>query len=331
MGFTNISLFSGIGGIELGLGLAVPALRTVAYVEREAYCCEILATRMEEECIPPAPIWTDVTTFDGRPWRGLVDCLSGGFPCQDISNAGKRAGIGGERSGLWFEYVRLIREVGPTFVFVENVAALVQRGLSTVLGSLAELGFDAEWDVFTAAEVGAPHLRKRLFILAYDNSCRLSEHVQFDGHASQATADRRACGEHADGRDPALAHSGGERRQQVAGGAHGHESADAWWSASYGHKPASDGPDVAYGSGTGYDWSERREERPGRAVACKGGLYPPGPSGDWTGISSTLEPAVRGVANGVPYRVDRLRALGNGVVPDVAALAWRTLYGRLCG
>ena len=169
-----LSLFSGCGGLDLGLRLALPASRVVCCVERDAYAAAVLAARMGEARLDAAPIWSDVTTFDGRPWRGVVDCIAGGFPCQDISNAGQRAGIDGRRSGLWSEFARIIRDVEPRYVFVENVAALVVRGIERVLGDLADLGFDAEWDVFRASDVGAPHQRARLFILAYASSVLVS-------------------------------------------------------------------------------------------------------------------------------------------------------------
>jgi DNA (cytosine-5)-methyltransferase 1 len=170
-----LSLFSGAAGLDRGICIAVPGARSVVFVEREAYACGVLATRMEAGALAPAPIFSDVRTFDGRPWRGRVDLIAGGFPCQDISNAGKREGIEGERSGLWSEFARIIREVGPRFVFVENVGALVIRGLDRVLGDLASLGFDAEWSTFRADEVGAPHRRERLFILAYAGGDALRE------------------------------------------------------------------------------------------------------------------------------------------------------------
>ena len=143
--FNSISLFSGGGGLDMGLELAGVARRVVAFVEREAYAVELLASRMETGHLDPAPIFTDVTSFDGRPFRGLVGVVAGGFPCQDISNAGKRAGIGGARSGLWKEYVRILDEVRPGLVAIENVAALRTRGLEVVLSDLASLGFNAEW------------------------------------------------------------------------------------------------------------------------------------------------------------------------------------------
>jgi len=165
--FTNLALFAGAGGLELGLKIAVRNLATVAYVEREAYAAAVLVARMEDETLDRAPVWDDVTTFDGKPFRGLVDIVSGGFPCQDLSVAGKRAGIDGERSGLWSEFARLIGEIRPRYVFIENVSGLLANGpMRRVLGDLADLGFDAEWERIPASSVGAPHRRERFFLLA---------------------------------------------------------------------------------------------------------------------------------------------------------------------
>jgi DNA (cytosine-5)-methyltransferase 1 len=161
----ELALFAGAGGGILGGHLL--GWRTVCAVERDAYAAQILAQRQNDGILRPFPIWSDVTTFDGKPWKGIVDVISGGFPCQDISSAGKGAGIEGERSGLWKEMARIICEVGPGFVFVENSPMLTSRGLGDVLGDLASLGFDAEWGVLSAADVGANHSRARLWILAY--------------------------------------------------------------------------------------------------------------------------------------------------------------------
>lgn len=194
--FDVLSLFSGGGGLDLGLRLAVPWARTVGYVEREAYAAAVLVARMEAADLGAAPLWDDVAAFDGRPWRGLVDCVAGGFPCQDISNAGNRVGIEGERSGLWAHFARIICEVRPRYVFVENVAALVVRGLDVVLADLAALGFDAEWIVLGADEVGAPHQRDRLFILAHAHGDAVRQLAERDlqGQALGLHAVPRAAG-----------------------------------------------------------------------------------------------------------------------------------------
>ena len=208
-----ISLFSGYEGIGLGLGAVVRGLRVVAYVEREVYAVQVLVERMAGGQIEPAPICTDVREFDGRWFSGKVDGIFGGFPCQDISVAGRGEGIRkGNRSGLWFEFARVIREVGPRWVFVENVGALVGRGLEIVLGDLAQMGFDAEWGVFSAAEAGAPHRRDRLFILAYKHRDRRES--QWLGRDERQIEHEASFGNDADRRGGAaeLEHDSSERR-----------------------------------------------------------------------------------------------------------------------
>ena len=158
---THGSLFAGIGGFDLGFQRA--GIKTVWQVEIDAYCRAVLASHF-----PDAQRFDDVRTVGGHNLP-RVDILSGGFPCQDISNAGKRAGIDGERSGLWSEYARIIRELRPRYVVVENVAALLGRGMGRVLGDLAACGYDAEWQSIRASDVGAPHRRERIWIVAYPN------------------------------------------------------------------------------------------------------------------------------------------------------------------
>ena len=160
----ELALFAGAGGGILGGKLL--GLRTVCAVEFASYPRRVLLARQRDGLLPRFPIWDDVRTFDGEPWRGRVDIVSGGFPCQDISAAGKGAGLEGDRSGLWSEMARIVREVRPRFVFVENSPMLTSRGLGVVLGDLAEMGFDAEWCVLGARDVGAPHQRDRIWVLA---------------------------------------------------------------------------------------------------------------------------------------------------------------------
>jgi DNA (cytosine-5)-methyltransferase 1 len=163
---THLSLFSGIGGIDLAAHWA--GFETVAFVERDPFCQRVLAKHW-----PEVPIYDDVTTFDPSPYRG-VDLVSGGFPCQDVSVAGNRAGIEGERSGLFTELVRVIRAVRPRFALLENVSGLLTDGLGAVLGALAESGLDAEWSCIPASAVGAPQIRERVFILAYPHGFGLA-------------------------------------------------------------------------------------------------------------------------------------------------------------
>jgi len=161
----ELALFAGAGGGILGGKLL--GWSTVCAVEIDAYCRRVLLARQKDGILPRFPIWDDVKTFDGNQWRGRVDVVSGGFPCQDISCAGKGEGIEGQRSGLWTEMARIIGEVQPPFVLVENSPMLVIRGFWRVLGDLATLGYDARWGVLGANQVGASHVRKRLWILAY--------------------------------------------------------------------------------------------------------------------------------------------------------------------
>ena len=162
-GLRELALFAGAGGGILGGKLL--GWRTVCAVEWEPYPASVLCARQNDGFLPPFPIWDDVQTFDGHPWRGVVDVVSGGFPCQDISAAGKGAGIDGERSGMWREMARIIREVRPRYAFVENSPMLTSRGLGVVLADLASMGFDARWGVLGAADVGANHQRDRIWIV----------------------------------------------------------------------------------------------------------------------------------------------------------------------
>jgi DNA (cytosine-5)-methyltransferase 1 len=160
----ELALFAGAGGGILASHLL--GWKTVCAVEFAAYPASVLMQRQNDGILPPFPIWDDVCTFDGRPWRGIVDVVSGGFPCQDISSAGSGAGIEGERSGLWSEMARIIGEVRPRVVFVENSPLLVSRGLALVISDLAEMGYDCQWCIVSASDCGAPHKRDRIWIVA---------------------------------------------------------------------------------------------------------------------------------------------------------------------
>lgn len=209
MTLRELHLFAGAGGGLLGSLLL--GHRPVCAVEIDPYCRRVLAARRDEGLLPAEmEIHDDVTTFDGHDWRGRVDLVAGGFPCQDISVAGKGAGLEGARSGLFYELLRVVREVRPKWVYLENVPAITSRGLDRVLGALAELGFDAEWCVLSAADAGAPHLRKRWWCLA-----RLAD----------ADAGQRSGTEHAlragrdaadDGSTDAADADGGRREQRDA-------------------------------------------------------------------------------------------------------------------
>ena len=227
----ELALFAGAGGGILGGKLL--GWRTVCAVERDAYAAQVLAQRQNDGILEPFPIWSDVQSFDGKPWRGIVDVVSGGFPCQDISAAGRGAGIEGERSGLWREMARIIGEVRPRYAFIENSPMLIVRGIETVLCDIAAMGYDAEWGCFDAETFGACHQRERIFLLATD-----------------ANGAQRKRGEL----------SIGENQE------HPNLGSCAWWQA---------------------------------------------------------EPGIHRVDDGVAWRVDRLKAIGNGQVPIVAATAFK--------
>jgi len=230
-----ISLFAGIGGMDLGLGRA--GMQCVAQVEIDDYASKILAKHW-----PDVARFRDVRTV-GAHNLPACDLICGGFPCQDISNAGKHAGITGERSGLWREFARIIGELRPRYALIENVSALLGRGLGAVLCDLAALGYDAEWHCIPAAAVGAPHIRDRVFILAYAASVRRDKHQT-------------------------IIRSIGTRKEK------------------------------------------------GRLCESTGGRD------RWTGQP---QPGVGRMADGVPRRVDRLRGLGNAVVPQVAEYIGRMI------
>lgn len=175
----ELALFAGAGGGILGGGLL--GWRTVCAVEINAYARNVLLARQRDGILEPFPIWDDVRTFNGKQWRGHVDVISGGFPCQDISAAGKGAGLSGARSGLWFEYARIIEEVRPPKVFIENSPILRTRGLERILKDLTALGYDARWGILGASDVGAPHIRKRMWIVAQEDVADHYGHGKHDG------------------------------------------------------------------------------------------------------------------------------------------------------
>ena len=242
-----LSLCTGIGGLDLGVGSVLPT-RTVCYVEREYACCQLLAHRMAEGSLDAAPICTDLHGFSGCEWRGSVDLVTCGYPCQPYSNAGAMRGGDDERD-LWPEVRRVLREVGPGVVFLENVPGHLRLGFDRVLGDLADLGFDAEWGLVRASDVGAPHRRERLFVLGYTDRARLPRRV-----------------------------------------------------------------------------------RPGVKYSVQGHAWPGGPESDWSKVDEQDWPAIErqlcGETDGLPKRVDRLRALGNAVVPQQAAYAFELLLRR---
>lgn len=309
----ELALFAGAGGGILGGHLL--GWRTVCAVEFEPYARDVLMARQNDGTIsPPFPIWDDVRTFDGCPWRGRVDVVSGGFPCQDISAAGKGEGIGGERSGLWVSMARIVREVRPRFVFVENSPVLTSRGLGRVLGDLASLGFDAEWGVLGADDCGAPHRRKRIWIVAHARGEQSQARMGDEPTDQRPGGGGTACGRSpmADSHD--CERNAGPRDERPRGRPEpGHRGGDVSDSDSRGRERVR----VAQPGG---EQGPRRPESDGRRDPRRVGR----PRLDqWP-----AEPDVGRVAHGVAARVDRLRAIGNGQVPRVAATAFELLRER---
>lgn len=347
----ELALFAGAGGGILGGKIL--GWHTVGAVEIEKYPRECLLARQRDGVLDAFPIWDDVCTFDGKPWRGCVDVVSGGFPCQDISSAGKGAGIEGARSGLWKEMCRLICEVRPRYAFMENSPMLTSRGLGVVLEDLAEAGYDAEWMVLGAADVGAPHRRDRIWILARDRRCKVDSHADLQRLGWRSTQPRKVeevgC---------VAGHANGEhelQEQEVFGGcrevagpgrvccevgeyttapdtnAHSvqcteqecqHEGAEEFGGG------CNDG--VEAGGYVPYACESQCEGVDCVSEQC---TQADSGTGDAGGVGCfrfgwTVEPDVGRVADGVAARVDRLKAIGNGQVPLVAATAFYELLRR---
>ena len=204
---THISLCAGYGGIDLGLKRAIPNLRTIAFSEIEAYACANLVAKMEQGLLDQAPIWTNLKTFPWADFRGKVDVLSGGYPCQPFSTSGKRLGTEDPRH-LWPYIADGIRTMRPRMCFFENVEGHITLGLREVISELESLGYNTTWGIFSASEVGAPHRRKRIFIMAYSKgrqSWQSSERQRwkdisggskeiFDSNRSDVERQRLSCG-----------------------------------------------------------------------------------------------------------------------------------------
>jgi DNA (cytosine-5)-methyltransferase 1 len=313
-----LDLFSGIGGFSLGLERA--GMRTVAFCEIEPFCRAVLKKHW-----PHVPCYEDVRelTADRLATDGIsIDVICGGFPCQDISQAGKGAGIEGERSGLWSEYARIIGEVRPRYVIVENVAALLGRGIERVLGDLAALGYDAEWHCIPAAAVGAPHRRDRFWAVAYPG-CQRGTGRRESGDVASETGAIEVDGEQREWRRDAVDDSGpaladASRNLQPKQTASGTERKRARQS----------GQPIAVADANSGDGHGRR----GPLQVGWGRRACEAQADDYTGRTQWLvEPDVGRVAHGVSARVDRLRGLGNAVVPQIPEIIGRAIMNSLSG
>lgn len=347
----ELALFAGAGGGILGGKLL--GWRTVCAVEWEPYPASVLCARQNDGLLPPFPIWDDVQTFNGFAWRGLVDVVSGGFPCQDISAAGKGAGIDGKRSGMWHHMARVVGEVRPRFVFVENSPMLVTRGLERVIGDLTALGYDTKWTVMGAADVGANHQRDRIWIVGKaTNATSIRPHNKENKHIleSQGGSElqlgksrnsgemantcssgwepdqhignidgRTVCGSVGEqGKDGGEQHLDNSLFSGLEGSNHNEESS-ARIQQKFGQRCVENAREMADTPNQRDVWGQWlmgfvEQEHNGRGGKTNGG---------WEWWQS--EPNVGRVADGVAARVDRLKAIGNGQVPLCAAEAWRLL------
>ena len=349
---THVSLCAGYGGIDLGLKRAIPSLRTIAFSEIEAFACANLVSKMEAGHLDPAPIWTDVKTFPYASFHGKVDILSGGYPCQPFSAAGKRLGADDPRH-LWPFIADGVAAMRPEWCFFENVEGHISLGLPNVIEDLAGMGYRTAWGIFSASECGAPHQRKRVFILAHRNDARL------EGRLPSRVADPLGREE------PGNGHFG-------PSGYHGSKLADAsnsgWWQDRMppelrANVPKQSSSHSGFADQTAIEqvWPSRPGElqfewEPPRVVADarkqhgqRGSARTGRGSGsqiDATGGDAAeqrqTEPALGrdadGCSGGLDYaqlrvacdnRTDELRLLGNGVVPATAERAFTTLFQRL--
>ena len=301
----ELALFAGAGGGILGGHLL--GWRTICAVEWEPYPASVLCARQNDKILPPFPIWDDVQTFDGNPWRGIVQVVSGGFPCQDISAAGKGAGIEGNKSSMWKHMARIIGEVRPQYVFVENSPMLTTRGLGVVLADLSTMGFDAKWGVVSAADVGANHQRERIWIRAEQRN--ILSHTEHNGFGwgqqwSEGTQEKDVAYTESCGSGRVTGEFQAQDEQQTTKRQEGR----LWQSDNASEMADSN----KYGT-----QSQSSNTRKSSEWIDSSGIG----NRNWWAI----EPNVGRVSYGVAGRVDRLKAIGNGQVPLCAATAWELL------
>jgi DNA (cytosine-5)-methyltransferase 1 len=313
----ELALFAGAGGGILGGKLL--GWRTVCAVEWEQYPASVLCARQNDGILPPFPIWDDVQTFDGKPWQGIVDVVSGGFPCQDISAAGKGAGIDGERSGMWSHMARIIGEVRPQYTFIENSPMLSIRGLESVLADLAQMGFDAEWGVLSAADVGANHLRERIWIVGKNTKqfgfFSHSEHNRDGWRKQQSQSVEETNG--------TMAYAKSTRTSKNFCGLR--EGSERVGRGQNTDSKVANTRCKLWGEGDTRNMVTSKTKRSASLIFNQSSGARFGFDNNWW----ETEPDVGRMANGVDAGMDRLKAIGNGQVPLCAATAWNILKGRL--
>jgi len=344
----GLSLCAGAGGLDMGLMLAEPDFHTRCFAEWEEYPRSAIIAAQRAGYFDPAPIWDDVTTFDGQPYRGAIDTILAGYPCQPFSQAGRRKGKDDPRH-LWPQIARIIREIEPRWVFLENVSGHVSLGSEAVLRELRDMGFTPSAGLFSASEVGAPHQRLRWFCVAYRNS-------------QDGQPDSRKPNSRTDGRDESIG-GGGKKLADAArtdGERDGRKPARcAGYSDGGSNMADASNEGLQGGSQQGDEATSLPKDKPdtGRGGI---GIFPPWPADEtaWASImrdtpdfapavslsdvkraadnfaemvargdmaEAEAQSKVRRMAHGMAQRSRALRLLGNGVVPLCAAYAWRTL------
>ena len=305
----ELSLFTGGGG-----GLLASILlewRTIGYVEWDDYCQRILRQRIDDGILHNAPIFGDIRAFlcEGyaERYRGMVDVVSAGFPCQPFSTAGKQLGADDPRN-MWPATAKVLDVVRPRYALLENVPAIINSGyFGTILGDMASIGFDVEWDVFSAAGVGAPHLRKRVWILGNANGINESpqREIQVRSHTDTHRVSNEVCNTISERRNA------GSRQETLLGNG---QAEGLGTRLGDGCLSDADADSEGLSEREGQDAKGTRSHA--RGIAERNGWW-------------DVEPNVGRVAHGVAHRVDRLKSLGNGQVPLTAAVAWSTLVSRL--
>lgn len=330
----TLSLCTGYGGIERGIESTGQPLRALAHVEIEAYAIANLVSKMEKGELVPCPVWTNLKTLPLEPFRGAVDLLTGGYPCQPFSVAGRRLGTEDPRH-LWPWICRIIDGIMPRMCFFENVDGHVSQGLQQVLADLESRGYKTSWGIFSAAEAGAPHQRKRVFILA-DSQHQRHVQQQPTSRLWEGLLEDRSLTDR--GENPILANS-------ISGGVRGGRSSEERRDDCKGIQGNEGKRHELRSQIEGRDTPAREELADSDSKGRHRDIFPSGheqalsraPLPSYHGFprrpgeaqhkweNPRIEPKMGRAVNGPSDRVDRLRLLGNGVVPQTAALAWSTL------
>lgn len=313
-----LSFCTGYGGIERGLEIAGVQFRTIAHVEIEAFAIANLVAKMENNEMVPAPVWTNVKTLPLQPFRDRVDILTGGYPCQPFSSAGQRKGQEDPRH-LWPFIIKAIDVIGPRRVFFENVEGHISLGLQEVIESLEIRGYKTAWGIFSAEEVGLPHRRKRVFIMA-DCECSCNRR-RWSGERftspNQELGNSEHNGSSTIGNIEELQGSSDEQKGEVEQSKRSSEELansnskrlEGLWQCN---------------NSQGWKASNRQPRGSGQVLPSR----PNEPQHNWE-EPRTIKSSMGRTANGTASRVDELRLLGNGVVPQTAALAWEILNQKL--